>query len=97
MSKRKSLPNFASYEDASEWLDTHSTADLYAKPVKFTVSPNLQVVVVDSHDNLVERISLKKQMSRQIRQIAKRDGISPQRLVELWLRQKIQEQLLLPD
>jgi hypothetical protein len=97
MSKRKSLPNFASYEDASEWLDTHSTADLYAKPVKFTVSPNLQVVVVDSHDNLVERISLKKQMSRQIRQIAKRDGISPQRLVELWLRQKIQEQLFLPD
>jgi hypothetical protein len=97
MPRHKSLPNFASYEQASEWLDTHSTADLYAKPVKFTVSPALQVVIVDSQDNPVERISLKKQMSRQIRQIAKRDGISPQRLVEAWLRQKIQEQLRLSD
>ena len=93
MPKRRSLPNFASYEEASAWLDTHSTADLYAKPVRFTVSPNLQVVIVDAYDNLVERISLKKQMSRQIRQIAKREGISSQRLVENWLREKIQGQM----
>ena len=91
MSKRKSLPNFRSYEEASEWLDTHSTADLYAKPVKFSVSTNLQVVIVDSNDNPIETISLKKQLSGQIRQIAKRQGIPPQRLVERWLREKIQE------
>ncbi len=51
MPKRKSLPNFATHEEASDWLDTHSTADLYAKPVKFTVSPNVQVVIVDECNN----------------------------------------------
>jgi hypothetical protein len=93
MPKRKSLPNFSSYEEASEWLDTHSTGDLYAKPVKFTVSPNLKVVIVDSYDNSVETISVKKHLSRQIRQIAKRNGISSQQLVQRWLQEKIREQL----
>ncbi len=91
MPRRESLPNFASYEEASEWLDTHSTADLYAKPAKFTVLPNLKVVIVDDDDNPIENIPLKKRMSRQSQKVAKRKGISPQRLVENWLQQKIQE------
>ncbi|NUM78055.1 hypothetical protein HUU40_27145 [candidate division KSB1 bacterium] len=70
MPKRKSLPNFGSYKAASEWLDTHSTAELYAKPVKFSVSPNLQVLVVDAQGHPIESVSLKKQMSQQIRRIA---------------------------
>jgi hypothetical protein len=93
MPKRKSLPNFSSYEEAGNWLDTHSTADLYAKPVNFTISPNLQVIIVDSYDNPIETVSLKKQMSQQIRQIANREGTSPQQLVRRWLQEKIQQQL----
>ncbi|MGH7454716.1 MAG: hypothetical protein ACRENG_25395 [bacterium] len=95
MPKRKSLPNFSSYDEASEWLDTHSTADLYAKPVKFTVAPNLKVTIVDSYNNPVETILLKRQMSRKIRQIAKYNNISSKQLVQRWLREKIQEQLRL--
>lgn len=93
MPKRKSLPNFATYDEASDWLDTHSTADLYAKPVKFTVSPNLKLVIVDDYDNPIDTIALKKRMSRQLRQIAEKQGISPHRLVESWLREKIKEQM----
>lgn len=74
MPKRKSLPNFGSYKAASEWLDTHSTAELYAKPVKFSVSPNLQVLVVDAQGHPIESVSLKKQMSQQIRRIAAQEG-----------------------
>ncbi len=54
MPKRKSLPDFQSYEEAGEWLDTHSTADLYAKSVKFSVAPNLKVIIVDAHDQPIE-------------------------------------------
>jgi hypothetical protein len=93
MPKRKSLPNFSSYEEARDWLDTHSTADLYAKPVKFTVSPNLRIVIVDAYNEPIERISVKKPMSRQIQRIASQDGITPQQLVKSWLREKIQERL----
>jgi hypothetical protein len=93
MPKRKSLPNFASYEDASEWLDNHSTADLYAKPVKFTVASNLQIFIVDANNKPLQRIPVKKQISRQIQRIAKHDGITPQQLVQSWLQEKIQERL----
>lgn len=48
MPRRKSLPNLGSYKAAREWLDTHSTADLYAKPANFSVSPNLQVFIIDA-------------------------------------------------
>jgi hypothetical protein len=95
MPKRRSIPKFSSYEEAADWLDTHSTADLRTKPVKFTLSPNFRVVIVDSYDNPVEAISIKKQMSTQIRKIAKKQGISPHRLVESWLREKIKEQMRL--
>ena len=91
MPKRKSLPSFSSYEAAADWLDTHSTADIGSKPAKFTLSPNFPLVIVDSRDHPVEAISLKKQMSRQIRKIANHHGITPQRLVEHWLRDKIKE------
>jgi len=92
MPKRKSLPHFSTYEEASEWLDTHSTANLYATPAKFTIASNLRVVIVDSHDNPIETIPLKKRMSRTIRQIAQRNGISSQQLIKDWLQEKIQEQ-----
>ncbi len=93
MPKRKSLPEFQSYEEASEWLDTHSTADLYAKSVKFSIAPNLKVIIVDAKDRPIETLSLKKQMSRQIRHIAAREGLSSRRLVESWLKEKIRERL----
>jgi len=73
MPQRKSLPNFSSYEEAAEWLDTHSTANLRTKPVKVTLSPNLRLVIVDSNDNPVKTIS-KKNMSRQIQQIPNAKG-----------------------
>jgi hypothetical protein len=91
--KRKSLPHFGSYDDASEWLNNHSTADLYATPVKFTVAPDLRIVIVDANNKPLQRIPVKKQISRQIQRIAKHDGVTPQQLVQGWLQEKIQERL----
>ena len=47
MAKRKTLPNFSSYEEAAEWLDTHSTADLETTPAHFELSPNFTVRIID--------------------------------------------------
>lgn len=91
MPKRKSLPNVTSYKEANDWLDTHSTAELYANPVRFEVASGLRMVIVDSQDNPIETLSLKRQMSRQIRQIARQEGISPELLVQNWLREKIEQ------
>jgi len=41
----------------------------------------------------IERIPVKKPMSRQIQRIARQDGVTPQQLVKGWLREKIQERL----
>ncbi len=93
MPKRRDLPDFASYKEAGEWLDNHSTADLRNKPTKFAVSPDLEILLSGSDENRIETISIRKQMSRQIRGIARRHGLSATRLVENWLREKIQENM----
>ncbi len=45
MAKYKALSKFSSYEEAAEWLDTHSTAELKTTPVHFELSPNFPVRV----------------------------------------------------
>jgi regulator of PEP synthase PpsR (kinase-PPPase family) len=39
----------------------------------------------------IERISVKKQLGRQIQKIARHDKVTPQQLVQSWLQEKIQE------
>lgn len=43
--KRRTLPQFEKYEEASEWLDSHSTADLEATEVAFEVASPLTIHV----------------------------------------------------
>ena len=81
----KDIPKRKSHEEAGEWQVIHSTTELYAKPVRFEVTSRLQMVIVDSQDNPIETISLKRQMSGQIQQIARQIGISPELLVQNWL------------
>ena len=59
MPRRKSLPDFQNFEKASAWLATYSTADLYAKPVRFTVSPNLKVILVDAKGRPIKVLNFK--------------------------------------
>ena len=93
MPRRKNLPSFGSYKEAGDWLDSHTTADIYAKPAKVAISPTMQVVMSDSESTHVETISLEKQMSRQIWYIAQLNGISARSLLKTWLREKIREHL----
>jgi hypothetical protein len=55
LAKYKALSKFSSYEEAAEWLDTHSTADLKTTPVHFGLSPNFRVDIIDSRGKIKKR------------------------------------------
>lgn len=90
MPKRKVLPKFKDYDQAIEWLESHSTADLESTEVQFQVASPLQIYIDDSYDKIEETIIIDKQLSQQIRQIAQKEGRSPQDLINSWLRQKVE-------
>ncbi len=95
MPKNRVLPKFQSYEEASEWLDSHSTAKLESTEVQFEVAKPLKILIIDSLSEIEDTISLEKKISRQIREIARRKGISTQTLIQKWLQEKVDENLRL--
>lgn len=91
MPKRKTLPQFKSYEEAAEWLDSHSTADLEATEIAFEVASPLTIQILDSLSEVEETIVVGKELSQQIRHIADQEGLSPQALVHKWLLEKVEK------
>ena len=89
MSKRKTLPEFDSYQKASDWLDRHSTSDLESAEVHFDIASSLQIQIIDSLNELAETIVVDKQLGEQIRQIAQKEGVSTQELLRKWLLEKV--------
>jgi len=92
MPKRKTVPKFSSYEQAAEWLDTHSTADLKTTPAHFELSPNFRVRIIDSLDEVKEVIAIEHPLGQQILQIAQKQGVPIEKLVNRWLKEKVSEQ-----
>lgn len=93
MPKRKTLPPFKKYEEAAEWLDSHSTADLEATEVAFEVTSPLTIQILDALSEVEEAILVEKELSQQIRHIADQEGVSPQALVQKWLLEKVEKRL----
>ena len=89
MSKRKTLPEFDSYQKASDWLDGYSTSDLESAEVHFDIASPLQIQIIDSLNELAETIVVDKQLGEQIRQIAQKEGVSTQELLRKWLLEKV--------
>lgn len=76
------LPDqFQSLEEAGEFWDTHSSADYeeYMKPVQFEVDLKRSVWEVRIAD----------QVLREIRKIARQQGITTETLINLWLQEKV--------
>ena len=92
MPKRKTVPRFSSYEEAAEWLGTHSTADIKTTPAHFELSPNFRVRIIDSLDEVKEVIAIEQPLGQQILQIAQKQGVSTETLVNRWLKEKVSEQ-----
>ncbi len=81
---RSSISKAKSYEEIGEFWDTHDLADKWdeTKAAEFEVEIQSQLTyyAVDSR------------LSANIRSFAKRRGVSPDTLLNLWLQEKLQEQ-----
>ena len=84
--QRDPLPEeFKDMEEAAEFWDTHSLADYedLEKDVEFEVD-------LKSEKNY---FAVEKDLSEKIDRLAKSRGVSPETLVNLWLKEKVVENI----
>lgn len=85
MSKNKtSLSKKASYQEIGEFWDTHDLSKFWdqTKPAKFEVDIQQQRIYYP----------VDKKLSDSILEHARKRGISPETLINLWLSEKIKEE-----
>lgn len=90
MPKRKTVPKFSSFEEAGEWLDSHSIAGLKTTPAHFELSPQFTIRIAEGREEETS-IPIDHTLSKQISQIARQQGISVEALVNRWLVEKAGE------
>lgn len=85
MSKNKSsISKAQSYKEIGEFWDTHDLSEYWneTRPAKFEVDIQSEVIYY----------TVDKELSAKIQAFAKRRGVSPDTLLNLWLQEKLQEQ-----
>jgi hypothetical protein len=85
MSKNKSsISKAKSYEEIGEYWDTHDLAEHWeeTKPAKFEVDIQSEATYY----------AVERELSEKVKAFAKRRGVSPDTLLNLWLQEKLQEQ-----
>lgn len=95
MSKGKSsISKAESYREIGEFWDTHDLADYWDKthPVEVDIDIRSEVTYYALEASLSERIRL----------LAEKRGVSPETLLNLWVQEKLQEDMsqytdLIPD
>jgi len=93
MPKRKTLPEFNSYEQCAEWLNNHSTGNLETSEVHFELASPITIQIIDSLGEIEEAIVIEQELSQQIQKIANREGLSAHDLVYEWLKEKVEASL----
>lgn len=82
--QRDPIPeSFASFEEAAEFWDSHSTADYddLMHDIHFDVDIQRRVFLVPIEGRLAKEITV----------VAKREGLALETLVNLWLQEKLTE------
>jgi len=86
MNKSKSsISKAQSYKKIGEFWDTHDVADYWeqTQPVEFEIDIQSEVTYY----------ALDTALSVKIRSIAKRRGISPETLLNLWVQERLQKEM----
>ena len=86
MSKGKSTISKAqSYREIGDFWDTHDLADYWEQThaVEFQVDAQSEVIYY----------TLDSSLSEEVCSIAKRRGVSPETLVNLWVQEKLEEEM----
>jgi len=85
MNKNKSsISKAQSYEEIGEYWDTHDLAEHWeeTKPAKFEIDIQSETTYY----------AVEKELSEKVKAFARRRGVSPDTLLNLWLQEKLQEQ-----
>ena len=86
MKKNKSsISKARSYQDIGAYWDTHDLSKVWDKTrkVKFDIQIESETIYYP----------IEKSLSEKIQSIAKRQGVSSDTLINLWVQQKVQEQI----
>lgn len=82
--KRDSIPeHFQSIEEAAEFWDTHDLGDYWdlARPVEFEIDIQRRVFLT----------ALQPDLAHQLTEIAHKQGVSSETLINVWLTEKVKE------
>jgi hypothetical protein len=82
---KSSISKAGSYREIGEYWDTHDLSEVWDKTrkVKFDVTIESEVTYY----------ALEKSLSEKVQSLARKQGISSDTLINLWVQQKLQEQL----
>ncbi|MBM4045221.1 MAG: hypothetical protein FJ279_08915 [Planctomycetes bacterium] len=82
--RRSSISKARSYKGIGDFWDSHDLGDYWehVRPVEFEVDIQSEVTYY----------ALDRRLSTEVHSTAKRHGVSPETLVNLWIREKLQEQ-----
>jgi len=75
--------SFSSIEEAGEFWDTHSLADYWDQSREVEIE-----VALKSSKHIV---TIEEGIAREVRKRARAQGLTPETLVNLWLREKLQK------
>jgi len=85
---RSSISNAISYEEIGEFWDEHSLDEYWDKtyPVEFTINLGSK--------SQVTYYGIDQSLSAKIRAVAEHRGMSAENLVNLWVQEKLQEEIV---
>ena len=79
VSKKKTIPDDITIEEASEFWDNHSVADYPSHVVQLEYTPKENTIFIAVANDLIE----------QLREKAKERGVSVETLINLWIQEKV--------
>jgi hypothetical protein len=82
---RSSLSDASSYKEIGEYWDSHDLAEAWGKTRKVEFD-----VVIESERTYC---AIEKDLSEKVHSLARKKGVSSDTLINLWIQEKIQEQL----
>jgi len=80
---KSSISKASSYKEIAEYWDTHDLSKVWDKTRKDTFDVHIETETI--------YYAVEKSLSEKVHSVAKKQGISSDTLVNLWIQQKLQE------
>ena len=80
---KSSVSKASSYKEIAEYWDTHDLSKVWNKTKKVTFDVHIETEAI--------YYAVEKSLSEKIHSVAKKQGISSDTLINLWIQQKLQE------